>query len=476
MESAKLGLQAASESSAIAGPRDKSLRGRCPRLALLTPYSGGNLGDAAIQDALIANMRLRLPGAHISGISLDSENFVQRHGQDAFPLCANDRAFYSMSRKDHEGLSGATPNPLASDGRSIGVKSAIARIPLFGGHLKEIYRGAKRIEAEVRHFVQGYRFLLNKDLLIVAGGGQLDEEWGGPWGHPFSLFKWALVAWAARVPYVMASVGACKVQSGLSRFFLSKALSMAEYRSYRDKHSRTIAAEMHPLAAKDTVVPDLAFSLPPPELPASVGIGSISEGLTVVAISPIVFAKPERWPSPDRVVYDRYLQQMVQLVSQLLNSGYFLIIVWSSHADQSVIPELLDRLDPQSRKRLARQMLLPALATWKDLVAILLQADCVVASRLHSAILSFIARKPTVAISFDPKVDRVMQDVGQCDYLLQIRDFTAGDIVETLDRMQVRKDSVRRQIDAYLQETSSISARQYDALAEFAVVSQRRRN
>src|ERR1700719_489534 len=58
-----------------------------PRIALLPPYNGGNFGDAAIQDAMIANLRLRLPDAQISGITLNSTSFLERHGAAGFPLC-----------------------------------------------------------------------------------------------------------------------------------------------------------------------------------------------------------------------------------------------------------------------------------------------------------------------------------------------------------------------------------------------------
>jgi len=34
-----------------------------PRIGLPTPHNGGNLGDAAIQDAMIVNLRLGPPGA-----------------------------------------------------------------------------------------------------------------------------------------------------------------------------------------------------------------------------------------------------------------------------------------------------------------------------------------------------------------------------------------------------------------------------
>ena len=62
--------------------------GASPRIALVTPYTGGNLGDAAIQDAMIFNLRRRMPGATFFGITLDGDNFLRQHGEGAFPLMA----------------------------------------------------------------------------------------------------------------------------------------------------------------------------------------------------------------------------------------------------------------------------------------------------------------------------------------------------------------------------------------------------
>src|SRR5689334_1605099 len=91
-----------------------------PRIALLTPYSGGNLGDAAIQDAMIANLRNRFPGALFSGISLNSINFLQQHGLDAFPLCATRLPFYGMSHEEK-----TDSNNSRSASHSEGVKPAM---------------------------------------------------------------------------------------------------------------------------------------------------------------------------------------------------------------------------------------------------------------------------------------------------------------------------------------------------------------
>jgi polysaccharide pyruvyl transferase WcaK-like protein len=357
------------------------------------------------------------------------------------------------------------------------IKRPLKRVPAVWRCARTISALGRRVLRELSHSFGGYRFLRTQDLVIVSGGGQLDDEWGGPWGHPFTLFKWAVLARIARVPFTIASVGACKITSITSRFFLSAALRMAQYRSYRDQRSRKLAARLMQRTAGDTIVPDLAFSLPSSQLPPPPGIRAIAQGRTIVAISPIAFAKPQKWPHQDRALYERYLRQMTRVVSQLLERGYFLVMVWSSLGDdESVIPELLACLDDQSREMLAQQMHIPRIRTWKHLVASLRDVDFLIASRLHSAILGFVTQTPTIAISFDPKVDWVMEDLGQTEYLLQIRDFTAENVVEALDHIQLHRNLVVEQIRLYQHRILSVSARQYDALAQLAMAGRRHHN
>lgn len=448
----------------------------CPRIALLTPYAGGNLGDAAIQDAMISNVRLRLPDAQFAGISLNCDNFIRKHGISAFPLCETDRPFYAMSRGYAADPAVQEQIPVKrrkqKDFGAARVKTALKRIPALWRCLKVAQALVTTPGRELRHCLEGYRFLRTQDLLIVSGGGQLDEEWGGAWGHPYALLKWAVLARFARIPYVMASVGAQKASSTTSRLFMSVALRLSNYRSYRDKHSREIVAGLLQRANEDPVVPDLAFSLPPLELPPTSRIRTITQCRPIIAISPIAYAKPGNWPWQDRALYERYLQQMALAVSQFLNRGCFLNMICSSLGDDdSVIPDLLGRLDDEARKRLAVQMHIPAIATWKDVVVALRNVDILIACRLHSAILGFVTRTPTIAISFDPKVDWVMEDLGHTDYLLQIRDFAARDVIEALDRIELRKNVVLEQIASYQHRISSVCALQYDALAELAMTS-----
>jgi polysaccharide pyruvyl transferase WcaK-like protein len=245
---------------------------------------------------------------------------------------------------------------------------------------------------------------------------------------------------------------------------------MARYRSYRDNNSRGIAGSLLRRATRDSVVPDLAFSLRSSDFPAPAGIRSISQGRTVVAVSPIAFARAGSWPWTNPSLHDRYVQQMTQVLSQLLKRGYFLVIVCSSLGDdESVIPELLERADNEAKTRYARQVHTPRIWAWQHLTASLLEADLLIASRLHSVILGFVTETPTVAISFDPKVDWLMQDVGQTDYLLQIKDFTADDVIAALSRIETRRTAIVRQIISYRQQCTSAFELQYDALAGLAI-------
>jgi polysaccharide pyruvyl transferase WcaK-like protein len=442
-----------------------------PRVALLSPYNGGNFGDAAIQDAVIANLRLRLPNIRIAGITLGLENFLERHGTDAFPLCASVLPFYAMGSPWAVETS---VNPKQLDARKSGglqsaLKGVLRKIPMARSVGRKLRPYLTTVRQELRHAIDGYRFLRGQKLLIVSGGGQLDEESGGPWGHPYHLFKWAVTAKVARIPVAIASVGAGKTCSTLSRFFLGVALRLANYRSYREVNTRNIASKWLPRTITDAVVPDLAFSLPLPTMPGSASARSFAQGRPVVALSLIAYARPGTWPYQNRAIYERYKAHIAEVISQLVTSGYFVVLVWSSAGDDDkAVSDLLACLDEKSKAEINSQIYIPKITNWKELVAVLRDVDILVASRLHSTILGFLTNTPVVAISFDPKVDWVMQDVGQTDYLLHINNFMPEDVLQALQRLSRNRKEILEQIAAYRQRISALLSLQYDTLAKIA--------
>jgi polysaccharide pyruvyl transferase WcaK-like protein len=451
-----------------------------PRIALITPYDGGNLGDAAIQDSMISNLRLRIPGAQFFGITLGCENFIKQHGAaGAFPLLATMLPFSSASAKSSSQHPGAAEQFEAREdypGRTVKenpLKRVLRTLPGLLPLLKRVRASSNVIRREVRHSLEGFKVLRTQDVLFISGGGQLDEEYGGAWRLPFTIFKWALLARLAGVPCAMASIGAGKITLPNSRRFVSMALRMCCYRSFREQRSRAIVAKLFPRAKNDSVVPDLAFSMPESEIPSSTGIiRKLARGKPVVALSPIAYAKPVNWPTPDRDLHDRYVQNLAAVIAGLVRRDCFIVVVCSSLGDdESVIPEILERLDDETKQRLDGRIHFPAIKTWRELATVLRDADYLIASRLHGTILGFLTRTPVVAISFDPKVDWVMEDLRQTDYLLHIRDFTADDVLKALDRVEISRNEAVARIAAYRAGilSDSVSAQQYDFLAGIAL-------
>lgn len=444
----------------------RNTRALQPRVALLTPYNGGNLGDAAIQDAVIANLRLRLPNIQFSGVSLNCQSFAERHLADTFPLCANGRKFYRMLLGTLSQISAPAPEQ-----RTTGsvIKAALKRIPGIGWCLLTLRAGWR----EFRHWVQAYRFLRSQDLLVVSGGGQMNEEWGGAWSQPYAIFKWAVLARAARIPFMVASVGAGKARSRSARLFLSMALRLAVYRSYRDAHSRDFAASMLPKAAGDPVVPDLAISLPRTACSGSENhLRALARGRKVIGVSPIAFAKPENWPTQDGSLYAAYVRKLVRVISCLLERDYLVVLVWSSlWDDESAVSDVCRQLSCSSTANL----LVPKISTWRELTSLLQDVDLLIASRLHSVILGFVSDAPVVALSFDPKVDWVMEDFGQTDYLMSIRSFSPDDVITAVDRLVQNQALAEKQIASYRSRVSTVLNAQFDTLASAACEAFRRR-
>ncbi len=87
---------------------------------------------------------------------------------------------------------------------------------------------------EIRHVIQSYRLLRKVDVLVIAGGGQLDDELGGELGPSLRFDEVVRNGKSVRKFSRLLSVGACRIGSRLTKLFLGTALSLACYRSYRD--------------------------------------------------------------------------------------------------------------------------------------------------------------------------------------------------------------------------------------------------
>ena len=375
-----------------------------PRVGLFGPYVSRNLGDTATQMAVIQNLRRRCPRVQLIGVSPEPEDTLDSLGIPAFPL---------------SGL-----GPMAGDLHPYVDKASAAQSDAWRRPYSPVL--VSRID----------RFVRTLDLLIVSGGGQFDDFWGGAWNHPWSMLLWTALARRHGVPVIYLAVGVDGLKAPLSRRFSVAALRLANWRLFRDPVSLETMQEMG-FRNEALVCPDLVFAL---DAGASNPNAPLEAPSRFVVLSPI---SRKTWSRQETAVHERYLDMLLALGGKLADSGYELRIVCSQSAmDTGDALALAGRLREQGVSNL-RVVDSPRVM---DFIQAVSGADLVVASRLHGVILSLLAGCPVVALAHLGKVQAVMREFGLSDYChaLQKTDYEAlqASVASALSRRDVLRGRV----------------------------------
>lgn len=413
-----------------------------PKICLLTPYSGKNLGDGAIQEAVISNIRARYPHAVIHAFTIDPAVTERLHSVPCLHLTA-------LSVRNYSGTAPAEiVEPIFSaviSGLIPRIKNIIKKIPYVYRSYQIVCTKAKavvRFLDECRLVLRGYQMLKGFDLLLVSGGGQLDEYWGGSWGHPFSLLKWGMIGRIAGAKFIFLSVGTCTLESRLSAMFVKGSLRLAAYRSYRDEMSKKL---LHHLAftRNDAVCPDLAFSH---EIPAEPDTARRKRERIVVGISPIAYLSSYYWPEENSEIYDSYIQKIFSFAMQLLERKVTVVFYHTSGADKYVVEELVNNLKNNCSVFDEQRVKAVNIETVSELLSLMKNVDYVIASRLHGVILAHLMNVPVLAISYDRKVTTHMSDIDQNEFCIDIHDFKLDLLAEKFSSLTTNSDAARSTI------------------------------
>ena len=439
-------------SSGLKAGRPQSPHRPIRRVGLLSPTSG-NLGNATMQSAMIANLRKRLPGVEFVGITLNPGDTRRRLGVDAFPLAAVSRPDYGVYTSG--GPSTAQP-PNREPGKS---RQLLKKIP----GLRRFVWTVRTLRMELAHIAAAARLVRKLDRVIVPGGGTLDDLWGGPWGQPWAVCKWSLVSRACRVPFYFVSIGKSSLERPLSRFFFRIALRLAAYRSYRDNDSK-IAAQTLVSANDDPVYPDLAFSYPYPITQTQLKAPSAS-GRLIVGVSPIAYCDPRSWPLKDARRYAAYLSQLAEMVKWLMKEGHRVLFFTTDSPDVATVTDFQALL---SGVPADGEMIETLPGSTEQSPASLLEgisrADLIIASRLHGVILSHLNAIPALAISFDPKVDAHMKAMGQYDYCLNIEHLKLDTLRERFVALHTARHREQETIRAAALRFRHLLEQQYERM------------
>ena len=222
---------------------------RNAKISLLHHVGGGNLGDDATLDAVATSIKLRWQNAEIIAFCMNPADTKSRHGIMSHPLR---RKGWGMGYEPGEatGTFKETVKALARSYKGVffllRASNAVLHLP------SEILR-------ELSFLLSARGKIKSFDLLVISGGGQLTEK-DGPWGFPYTIFKWVVLARSAGVRCVFLNVGAGPLNHWLSKFFARRALLAADYVSFRDGKSRALVHEIG-YTGQSVVCPDSAYAL-----------------------------------------------------------------------------------------------------------------------------------------------------------------------------------------------------------------------
>jgi polysaccharide pyruvyl transferase WcaK-like protein len=391
-------------------PPGVSIGGRSLRIGLLGPYSSRNLGDTATQLTVMHQLRARLGAVSFVGIAPEPDNTLSSLGISAFPLY------------DDGAAAGTLP---------VGVHaSAWPR-----------WRAMLQLVGQL-------------DLLVVSGGGQLDDFWGGPWSHPWAMLLWTSCSRLRNVPVCYLGVGVDHLHHPLSRRFSVLALRLAQHRSFRETDSRTLLQSLG-LKAASEVCPDLVFALEP--------------SLKGDAAAPFAVISPisrKTWSKSPTAVHDNYMTCLIAAGQALAAQGLHLRIAVTQPAmDSADAIALATAL----RHRGVNGVTVAPIATVDDFLRAVHGARLVVASRLHAVILALIVGCPVVALAHLPKVERVMRDADIGDYCLPLQYAVADRLTELVLKAEAAAPILRERVQSATRRFSAQLGATFDALAELAV-------
>ena len=405
-----------------------------PKICFYGLFGQGNLGNEATLQAILHHTRRRFPDAELLCICTDPQDVSARHGIAAVPI---------SSRHPHK----------------MG-RTAESRSP--SGLVRWLRRVVIGVPRELADWLRTVRRLAGKDILIVPGTGFLTDASSSAFGWPYDIFKWSLAAKICGCRLVYVGVGAGPVYRPLSRWFIRSALSLADFRSYRDSSTMEYLVAMGFSRRVDRVCPDLAFSLP-----AAMLAGAPTEGRPRPVVGIGLMNSPARLSAeaPDPAVHRAYLRTMAELARWLLAHDYDVrLLIGDFVYDRDVLTEfaasLKQEMAPGDRARVQDA---PALSV-EQLVSQIAATDLVVATRFHNVLLALLLQRPVISVSFHHKSVSLMRAMGLSERSRDIADVDVGWLIEQVQALGRSAPGLSVRVGERAEENRKMLDDQYDVI------------
>jgi polysaccharide pyruvyl transferase WcaK-like protein len=396
------------------------------RIALFGAFGVGNLGNEGTLQAFLYNLRRYIPNSEISCVCSEPNEVASSYNISAFPIRQ-------------------TPLPPTK-------KTAIRLFRrIFVGIPMELYRWSKALQT-----------LKGVDMLVMTGTGMLGDVGIVPFGLHYDILKWSIIAKLRRCKLLFVSVGVGPIRHPLSKWFVKAALALADYRSYRDSFSKEYLEGLHFDTKRDSVYPDLAFSLPKTMIPSSNGHDGHAG---VIGVGIITYSQRRANLGNDESGYHNYLAKLSTFVAWLIEHQYTVrLLIGDAVYDHRARQDLRSLLEVRGINCGTRKIIDEPAGTVDDVLSQLAKTDLVVASRFHNVLLALWLNKPVVAISFHEKVDSLMSSVGLSEFCQDIERIDTQKLIDQFLALEQNAENLKSQIKQKAEAYQVALDEQYDRI------------
>jgi polysaccharide pyruvyl transferase WcaK-like protein len=423
------------------------------KIGLLDHVGGGNLGDDATLDAVAGNIKRRWPNAEIVAFSMNPDDTETRHGIRSHPIR---RKGWSIGYKP-AGTEATLKETVKALTRKYSAVFYLLKATYAVVCLPEVFR-------ELSFLVSSRRNIKSFDLLIISGGGQLTEK-DGPWGFPYTIFKWVVLARSAGVRCMFLNLGAGPLTHPLSKLFVTRALLAADYVSLRDDKSRALVYEIG-FTGESRVCPDSAYGL---EVATTNGCPLERHAPPIVGFAPMPYPDPRGYPTEkDQIVHDEFIRKLAIFASWLVGQSYALTMFGTDiGVDPLAIEDLKMALLSHHGVTSSQYSVNHSVESVHDLLATMSGMDYVVTCRFHGVVFAHLLNKPVLAIAHHPKVMDLMTDLELPNYCVDIRDFDPKLLAERFALMVINAEEIKSSMAASLSRNRQRLRSQFDELFRY---------
>lgn len=406
------------------------------KVAFFGIFGFNNIGNECTLQSILQGARLYLPGSEIYAVSFNPTDTLRRHGVPAVPVTKQ-----TFGRPAKPGLLGLLSKP---------------------------FRILRRIKNEFVDWAAAVKALRGTDLVVMTGTGMLTDYATSALGFPYHVFRWTAAARLAGCKVRFVGVGVGPIYEKLSRWFITKALALADYRSFRDQNSKDRIRKNGFISDEDPVVPDLVFGLDKESLgKRPEGDGNVHQ----VGLGVMDHRDVHMWSDDEhQAQYAMYLQKMCEFIQWLVRNKYSVrILQGDSKHDANTRADLKARLAQRGVQYHECGIIDEGSDTVEELIAQIAQVDIVVSPRFHNLLLGLMMGIPAISISYDPKNDCLLDGVGLGDYHQALTELDVDKLTNQFTRLSRQLEQVKPLIAAKAVEYRALLEDQYKLIfGEFA--------